>query len=129
MAARIVVVDDDPAIRDSLTILLEARGYDVRSADSGDRGVSLAREFQPDIVMTDIIMPGVEGIETIMTLKRQQPQIRIIAMSGGRDRGGRNYLELARKMGADRSLEKPFDESALLEAIQSLCGSHSAATD
>jgi CheY-like chemotaxis protein len=118
MTARIEIIDDDEAVRAALTIMLERGGYDVRSAEAGDIGVALARDFHPDIVLTDIIMPGCEGIETILTIKAEHPRIRIIAMSGGGRIGNKDYLELAQEMGADASLEKPFDEAALLEAIQ-----------
>jgi DNA-binding response OmpR family regulator len=115
---RIEIIDDDDAVRDSLAILLEADGYEVRCAEAGDIGLALAREFQPHIILTDIIMPGCEGIETILSIKSEHPQIKIIAMSGGGRIGNRDYLELAQEMGADTSLEKPFDADALLEAIQ-----------
>jgi CheY-like chemotaxis protein len=129
MAARILIVDDDPILRGVLTISLRGKGYDVRSANSGDAGVSVAGDFKPGIVLTDIIMPGVGGIEAILELKRHQPQIKIIAMSAGRHLGGKNYLALAEKLGADRSLEKPFSETALLDAIQSLCNSQPGTTN
>ncbi|HEX3756205.1 MAG TPA: response regulator [Rhizomicrobium sp.] len=116
--ARIEIIDDDPAVRESLTLLLEADGYDVRAAESGDIGLALARDFQPHVVLTDIIMPGCEGIETILALKSQHPKMKIIAMSGGGRVGNTDYLELARKMGADTSLEKPFDDEALLQAVR-----------
>jgi DNA-binding response OmpR family regulator len=116
--ARIQIIDDDPAVRDSLSLVLEAGGHDVRVAEAGDIGVALARDFRPDLILTDIIMPGCEGIETILTIRSEHPGIRIIAMSGGGRTGNRDYLELAREMGADAALEKPFDEDVLLEAIR-----------
>jgi DNA-binding response OmpR family regulator len=116
--ARIQIIDDDPAVRDSLSLVLEADGHDVRTAEAGEIGVALARDFRPDLVLTDIIMPGCEGIETILTIRSEHPGVPIIAMSGGGRIGNRDYLELAREMGADAALEKPFDEDALLEAIR-----------
>jgi len=118
VTARIEIIDDDPAVRESLTLVLEAGGHHVCAADAGDAGLVLARDFRPDIILTDIIMPGCEGIQTILMLKAEHPQIRIIAMSGGGRTGNRDYLELAQEMGADAALEKPFDEDALLEAIR-----------
>jgi DNA-binding response OmpR family regulator len=116
--ARIEIIDDDAAVRDSLSLALEANGHEVRSAEAGDTGVVLAREFHPDLVLTDIIMPGCEGIETILAIKSEHPGIRIIAMSGGGRIGNRDHLELAQEMGADAALEKPFDEDTLLKAIR-----------
>jgi DNA-binding response OmpR family regulator len=116
--ARIEIIDDDEAVRDCLTLVLQAGGYDVRAADAGDSGVALARAFRPDIVLTDIIMPGCEGIETILAIRSEHPGTKIIAMSGGGRTGNKDHLELAREMGADASLEKPFDEQALLDAVR-----------
>ena len=118
MTARIEIIDDDAAVRESLTLMLEAGGYEVKSADAGDSGLALARDFHPDVILTDIIMPGCEGIETILRLKSEHPRIKIIAMSGGGRVGNKDYLELAQEMGADAALEKPFDEEALLQAIR-----------
>jgi len=114
---RVAIIDDDEAVRASLTLLLESGGYDVRTADAGDTGVHLARDFHPDIVLTDIIMPGCEGIETIMTIRAEHPDARIIAMSGGGRTGNRDYLDLAQEMGAHAALEKPFDADTLLDLI------------
>ena len=90
----------------------------MRAADCGDGGLRLARDFDPEIVLTDIIMPGCEGIETIMTLKARHPHMRVIAMSGGGRVGNRDYLALARDVGADAVLQKPFDADAILDMIQ-----------
>ena len=118
MTARIEIIDDDIAVREALLLVLEADGHEVRAADSGDAGVALAAEFDPHIILTDIIMPGCEGIETILLLKSRHPQMKIIAMSGGGRTGNTDYLELAREIGADAALEKPFDEADLLDAIR-----------
>jgi DNA-binding response OmpR family regulator len=118
MSARIAIIDDDAAVRESLILVLEAGGHRVRAADCGDSGLSLARDFHPDIVLTDIIMPGCEGIETIMTLKARHPHIRVIAMSGGGRVGNRDYLDLARDVGADGTIQKPFDADAILDMVQ-----------
>jgi DNA-binding response OmpR family regulator len=118
MSARILLIDDDAAVRESLRLVLEASGHQVRSADSGDSGLDAAGDFHPDIILTDIIMPGCEGIETIMTLKTRYPAIRIIAMSGGGRVGNRDYLDLARDVGADAVLQKPFDADAILDLVQ-----------
>ncbi len=118
MSARTLIIDDDAAVRDALTLVLEAGGYDVRAAADGGSGLMLAEQFGPDIILTDIIMPGCEGIETILTLKARHPGIAVIAMSGGGRVGNRDYLELAREVGADGILEKPFDADALLDMVQ-----------
>lgn len=118
MATRILLIDDDDLLRDAITDLLESEGYIVDSAEDGNRGLAAFRAARPDVVITDIMMPERDGIETIIALSQQEPQPRIIAISGG---GGQldslSYLRMAQGLGADRIIEKPFRAKVLLEAI------------
>ncbi len=117
---RILVIDDDIQVRQMLKQTLQRAGYEVVDAADGNEGIKLYRDEPTDLVITDIIMPDKEGIETIMELKRDFPDVRIIAISsGGRVVPG-NYLEIARRLGVDRTFAKPFDRAELLEAIQQL---------
>jgi len=117
---RILIIDDDLQIRQMLRYMLEDAGYEVREAPDGKIGISLFRKEAADVVITDIIMPEKEGIETILELKQEFPDIRIIAMSGGGRLGPRQYLESAKNLGAQKTLTKPFSKEAVLKAVQDL---------
>ena len=120
--ARILVIDDESAIRSLVRRLLERAGHTVLEAADGQAGL---RQLQPqpvDLVLTDIYMPGEDGIATIRRLRREWPQIKIITMSGGSQTGPADLNENAAAMGAARTLSKPFDADDLLKAVQSVLG-------
>ena len=106
---KILVIDDDHMVRYALSRILQRSGYDVVTASDGKRGMMLVREELPDIVITDIIMPEQEGIETIGLLRHQYPQMKIIAISGGGRIRNIDFLEMARSLGADDVISKPFE--------------------
>lgn len=116
----ILVIDDDRAVVYSLAMVLEAKGFAVLTADDGKAGMGVFHQNRPDIVVTDIIMPNQEGIETIMQMRRARPNTKIIAMSGGGRVGNSDFLEIASKLGADLTLLKPFDGDLLIGTIQKL---------
>jgi DNA-binding response OmpR family regulator len=119
--ASVVVIDDDERIRRFLQRLLEHAGHRVVTAGNGDEGIELYRRERADLVITDILMPVKDGISTIHELRRAFPEVKIIAMSGGGTYSTPgHYLELAGKMGAQRTLTKPFDAKALLESVGEL---------
>ncbi len=121
--ARILIMDDDKQFREMLKIMLKNDGYnDIEEAESGYIGMKLIRKSHFDLVLTDIIMPDKEGIETIMELKKDFPAIKIIAMSGGGKVGPDSYLVMARHLGADKTLAKPFLQSELVNAVRELLG-------
>ena len=96
-------------------------GYDVITAVNGKKGLQLLNlESNIDLVISDLIMPEKEGIETILEIKRDFSHIRILAISGGGRGDSQNYLLLAKKLGADLTLSKPFIKQELLEAVQEL---------
>lgn len=115
--ARILITDDDSQVRTMLHQMLERAGYEVVDAKDGREAIKLFKEQPADLVITDIIMPEKEGIETIMELKRDYPGIKIFAISGGGRVGPENYLKLAEKIGALRTFSKPFDRKEMLAAV------------
>jgi DNA-binding response OmpR family regulator len=117
---RILVVDDLRDQRESLQRLLEMQGYEVSTAVDGSQAVHSQRARPAQILLTDIFMPGQEGIETIALFRRQWPEVRIIAMSGGAEFSRNGYLGVAETVGADATLHKPFSFDSLLAAIASL---------
>lgn len=119
MAKRILVVDDDPAVRDSVAMVLESAGFLVDQAEQGATGMRLFRAHAPDLVITDILMPQKEGIETIREIRAVLPHTPIIAISGGTDMGA-DYLKMAQTFGATEVLAKPFDPMVMLELVHRL---------
>jgi len=115
--AHILVVDDDPMLRRTLHAILEKAGHTVVEAEDGKQALALFAANKPDLVLTDIIMPNRDGIETLGELRRQDPRLPIIAMSGGGRTGGELFLKLANGLGATRTLAKPIRQSDLIEAV------------
>jgi DNA-binding response OmpR family regulator len=116
---KILVIDDDHLVRYTISKILQRNGYDVVTASDGKRGMAVFRSENPDVVITDIIMPEQEGAETIIMIKHERPQVRIIAISGGARTRNIDYLEMARALGADDVIRKPFDADELLNKLTS----------
>ena len=114
----VLVIDDDETIRVLLRTILERAGYRVVDAPDGNKGIRRYQESPTDLVITDLIMPGKEGIETIRELRKKFPHVKIIAVSGGGRIGPDSYLKMAKGVGALRTLSKPFDRLALLKAVE-----------
>jgi len=117
---RILIIDDDDIIRRMLRLMLTKAGYDVLDAADGKEGIERFRENDVDLVITDLIMPEKEGLEMIMELKTDFPDVKIIAMSGGAQMGPEGYLQLADALGAQRTLKKPIAREDLLAAIEEI---------
>ncbi|MCB5260152.1 MAG: response regulator [Candidatus Cloacimonetes bacterium] len=117
---KILVIEDDDSFRNVLVQMLSKAGYDVRQAGEGNQALEVCAQFNPDLVITDIIMPDKEGLETIQELLELCPSIKIIAMSGGGKFGPNSYLPLAEKLGAKATLQKPFMRDELLSTISSV---------
>lgn len=115
--SKILVIEDDKSFRNVLVQMLDKAGYEVDQAEDGNQAIGICAEFQPDVVLTDIIMPDKEGLETIQDLLSICPDMRIIAMSGGGKVGPDSYLPLAKKLGAKATLQKPFMRDDLLSTI------------
>lgn len=117
---RILIVDDDAQFRLMLRRILEREGYEVFEACDGKQGLTAFRRLRTDLVITDIIMPEKEGVETILALRREFPAVKIMAVSGGGRNAPGDYLTLAKKLGAQVTMEKPLNRSQLLEEVKVL---------
>ena len=117
---RILVIDDDWQMREMMHQALDRAGYDVVDAANGKIGMNIQRQEPVDLVITDLIMPEKEGIETIRELRRDFPGLKIIAISGGGRAGADGYLSVAKTIGADRTLSKPFDLKQILDTVGEL---------
>jgi CheY-like chemotaxis protein len=119
---RILVVDDDTAVRGAIKMVLEQDGHEVTLAANGRAGVAAVEAGTFDLVICDIFMPGMDGIETIHAFHRHNPRMPVIAMSGFMFRDGQtpapDYLSLSTKLGAAYSLRKPFRPHELLKAVR-----------
>jgi len=120
--AQILIIDDDPKVRLMLRTLFESQGYAVVEAANGKDGIRCYREARADLVITDLVMPEKEGIETILELKREFPGIQIIAMSGGGKFQHKGYLDMAAQLGAVDTFEKPIPRQTLLTTVRALIG-------
>jgi len=114
---KILIIDDDAAVRMVIVKILERNGYQAVSAEDGRRGLAVFRAEQPDLVITDMIMPDKEGIETILEMCRERPNAKIVAISGGGRIGSADFLAMAKKLGATDILAKPFEPSELLSCV------------
>jgi len=122
LGRRILVVDDEEQMRRVLKQMLESAGYQVSEAPDGKVALWISKVSPADLTITDLIMPEKEGIETIRELKRDFPEVRVIAISGGGKVGAELYLDMARELGIDRTLEKPFKKEDLLKAVKEVLG-------
>ncbi|NTU93512.1 MAG: response regulator [Chlorobiaceae bacterium] len=117
----ILVIEDDEDIRQMICEILEEEGYDTLQAANGLEGIEMLRKHQEiGVIVTDLLMPEKEGIETITDIRKDYPRLRILAISGGGICIPESYLSLAKAMGADATLSKPFGTQELLDAIENL---------
>ena len=118
--ARILIIDDEDQPRCMLQQVLIRAGHDVVEARDGNQGLQLFRTSPTDLIITDILMPEKEGLETIIDLRREFPAVKIIAISGGGRTGNLNFLEVAKRLGAQRTLQKPFELQEMIAAVREL---------
>jgi len=118
MAAKILVIEDSFETRDSLTILLELCGYDVIVASDGKEGLAKAMSSAPDLIVTDVRMPGVDGIEMLRELRKdhRNKSVPVIVVTGY----SKDYASEALGVGADRVLSKPFNPEHFLRLVRDL---------
>ena len=112
--ARILLIDDDDSVRSMLRLTLAYFGHTVIEARKGKEGLELFQHANADLLITDIVVPEEEGLEVLMELRKRQPPVKIIAISGG------DYLHMAKLMGAAKVLAKPFSTNVLMAAIDEL---------
>ena len=119
-AGRVLVIEDDPQMRRVLKQIIEDKGHDVVVASNGKEGIKRYRANPFDLVVTDIIMPEKEGLETIIELKRDFPDVKIIAISGGGKIDAETYLNMAKDFGVAYTFAKPVEREELLNAVRDL---------
>ena len=120
--ASILVIDDEGSVREAIRLILEPRGHRIHAVAEGGTGVMYVASTPVDLVITDMLMPGHEGIETIRDLRRHSGDLPILAISGGGSTGFRDALDAARLFGANATLPKPFDMQALVAKVDALLG-------
>jgi CheY-like chemotaxis protein len=120
--ARVLVIDDNDDFRSLLTMALEREAFEVRSAANGQEALALLQAWPADVMVTDIFMPGKEGIETISEVRKQFPRMAIVAMSGRPSATEFDPLSIAAQLGAAKTLKKPFDIDELIGAVRQLSG-------
>lgn len=118
--ARILIIDDNPHLLAALRKLLVNQGHTIIDVPNSGVGIAMHHKEPFDLILTDIVMPGKEGISTIIELKKDYPNLKIIAMSGGGSNEPYGYLDIAKRVGADRTLAKPFSSEELIEMIDQL---------
>jgi DNA-binding response OmpR family regulator len=117
----ILVIDDDEDVRSCIRNILEHSGYSVLEAENGKVGIDICRHNPVDLVIVDLFMPEKEGIETIIELRKEYADLKILAISGGiPGYGPDHFLHIAQKLGADGTLDKPFNMQQLLSKVENL---------
>jgi CheY-like chemotaxis protein len=116
----ILIIEDDTDLRRMLVKLLEREEFRVLEAGTGLEALQILDYYIPDMVVTDIIMPDQDGIGTINELKKRYPEIKIIAISGGGRMLSKDYLEIAKILGAHHTFSKPFDTKLFLNKVHEL---------
>ncbi|MDD2236360.1 MAG: response regulator [Kiritimatiellae bacterium] len=117
---RVLVIDDDDQIRNLISIMLEREGYEVDQLNDGMNAYQQYAAHPYDVVITDIIMPEKEGLETIMEIRHAFPSCKVIAISGGGRISPTDCLAMAKHLGVEYTFPKPFERSALIEAVKQL---------
>jgi CheY-like chemotaxis protein len=127
--AKVLVIEDDDGVRSVISRALQRVGHTVLEATDGREGFDQVLRQKVDVVVTDILMPHQEGIETIQQIRRLEPDLPIIAISGVMREGAFSVLDDAILMGADLALEKPFDAMALIAAVERMLQQKAGGSD
>ncbi len=120
--ARIIVIDDQEPIRRVVRRALEKEGHEVLEASDGELGIALLEREAADLVITDIFMPGMDGIQTLREIRKRFPAIKVIAMSGGDSTGLLDLRHDAELLGAMKSIQKPFNAHDIVELVRGVLG-------
>jgi DNA-binding NtrC family response regulator len=118
--ARILIIEDEDQIREMLRQTLTRAGHEVAEARDGEEGLTIFAANPADLVVTDILMPKKGGLVTILELRQQHPELKIIAMSGGGRSGKLNFLSTAKTFPGVRTFRKPFKKTEFLSAVEEL---------
>jgi YesN/AraC family two-component response regulator len=116
--ANILIIDDEDLVRRSVRKILEKEGHTIAEASSGQEGLKLVYNHPFDLLITDIFMPETDGLEVIQKLHQENPNLKILAITGGGATGGFNFLPQAKAFGAHATLHKPFLRDELIEALK-----------
>ncbi len=116
----ILVIDDEPSVLDVLRKILQLEGYEVITASNGEEGLELFRQFPCDLVITDMVMPVKDGLQTILDLRKEKPDIPVVAMSGGGTISKERYLVIAGYLNKVITIPKPFSVESITEAVTKL---------
>jgi len=116
----VLIVDDDDAMRETLAQALVRAGYLVLQCTDGSHVLKVLEKQHVDLLITDLFMEETDGLATIMKVRKERPEMKIIAMSGGGSLTDNDYLPIASRLGAHRTLHKPFNAAVLLETIHRL---------
>ncbi len=120
---QILIIDDEPTTLRVLEKILSTGGYDVIAAASGVRGVELFKKHFCDLVITDMVMPVKDGLQTIMSLREIAPGLPVIAVSGGGHISKERYLAVAGYLDGVVTIPKPFSAAVILDAVKNLLSS------
>jgi DNA-binding response OmpR family regulator len=120
MGGKVLIIDDDAALLRLMSMAFQAAGFQTVAADNGRSGIRMAGAHRPDLVVTDIVMPDIEGIGAIRAIKQGARPPKVIAISGAGRARGADYLSWARHLGADEVLAKPFRMSELMKISKSV---------
>ena len=116
----ILIIDDDPMIRNLLSQFFALEGYTTAGAENGKVGLKMYQDHPADLIVTDMLMPEMDGIETILAIRKENPDAKIIAISGGGINPSENYLVLAEHLGANRTFTKPVERKKIVSAANEL---------
>ena len=114
---KVLIIEDDDLLRGQMARRFRQAGFEVREATDGELGVRAAHRWEPDVVVTDLLMPNKEGLETIRELRASRPDLPVVAVSGGMH-GMVDYLKIAKMLGAKACFHKPFKFPELIEAVR-----------
>lgn len=120
--ARILVIDDQDSIRRVVRRALEQDGHEVFDASDGELGMEILESHSFNVVITDIFMPGQDGIVTLRQVRKRFPQVKVIVISGGDSTGMMDLREDAELLGAVKSLPKPFNAREIMDVVRSVLG-------
>jgi DNA-binding NtrC family response regulator len=121
--ARILVIDDQESIRRVVRRALEQDGHEVFDASDGEVGMEILESQSFDVVITDIFMPGQDGIVTLRQVRKRFPKVKVIVISGGDSTGMMDLREDAELLGAVKSLQKPFNAREIMDVVKSVLSS------
>ena len=120
--ARVLVIDDQDSIRRVVRRALEQDGHEVFDASDGELGMEILESHSFDVVITDIFMPGQDGIVTLRQVRKRFPEVKVIVISGGDSTGMMDLRQDAELLGAVTSLQKPFNAREIMDVVRSVLG-------